>query len=130
MWHAMNIRFLLILWILVVLTLTAVPAKVSAGGVCILHPQPFKLRSDTVRWSMKIKSGEQCIQGLRWATLMIDTIVIAKAPQSGRLVLGGPSFRYISEVTRNSSDYFEIAISGSSLGIDGTSVVEVDVRLE
>lgn len=103
------------------------PALVHAGGVCILHPQPFKLRSDTIRWSIKIKSGAQCIQGLRWSTFMIDKISIVEAPKSGHLVLDGPSFRYMSDAVGQGSDYFRIAVSGSSLRVDGTSTVEVDV---
>lgn len=103
------------------------PALVYAGGVCILHPQPFQLRSDTVHWSIKIKSGEQCIQGLRWSTLMIDKISVVEAPKSGRVVLDGPSFRYMSDAGAQGSDYFRIAVSGSSLRIDGTSTIVVDV---
>ncbi|MDE5463879.1 hypothetical protein [Bradyrhizobium sp. CSS354] len=111
-------------------TMMGAPTEVSAGGVCILHPQPFKLRSDTVRWSMTLKSGAQCIQGLRWSTLMIDKIAIVEVPKSGRLVLGGPSFRYIADLIEKGSDHFALSISGSSLGANGTSVIEVEVKLE
>lgn len=105
------------------------PVSLSAGGVCILHPRPFKLQSDTVRWSFTITPGAQCIQGLRWSTLIVDKISIVEAPKSGRLVLSGPSFRYLADVAERGSDQFKIAVSGSSLRIDGTSTIDVDVNL-
>lgn len=103
------------------------PASVSAGGTCILHPQPFKLQSDTVQWLIKIKPGTECIQGLRWSTIMIDAIAVVEPPKSGRLVLQGPSFRYFSDPTARGADHFKIAITGTSLHIGGTSLIEVDV---
>ncbi|WP_271566836.1 hypothetical protein [Bradyrhizobium sp. CCBAU 11386] len=72
------------------------PAATIAGGTCLLHPEPFKLQSDTVHWSMKIASGGECIQGLRWSTIMIDNITITEQPKAGRLMIQGPSFRYFS----------------------------------
>lgn len=56
------------------LMLGAASQPVMAGGTCILHPQPFTLKSETVRWSFKIRAGAECIQGLRWSTIMIDII--------------------------------------------------------
>jgi hypothetical protein len=101
-----------------------------AGGTCILHPQGFKLRSDTVRWAIKVKRGSECIQGLRWSTIMIGTISIVEPPKSGRLVIEGPAFRYFSNADAQGADFFKIAISGTSLHIDGTSSIEVDVTAE
>lgn len=103
------------------------PAPASAGGICILHPQSFKLRSDTIHWLIKIKPGAECIQGLRWSTIMIDTIAVVDPPKSGRLILQGPSFRYFSDPATQGTDNFKIAIMGTSLRISGTSSIEVDV---
>ena len=103
------------------------PAAVFAGGTCILHPQPFKLRSDTVQWSIKISPGAECIQGLRWSTIMINTVAIVNPPKSGRLVVQGPSFRYFSDPAAQGGDHFTIAIAGTSLRVGGTSSIEVDV---
>lgn len=102
-------------------------SEALAGGTCILHPQPFRLRSDTIRWSIKIRSGEQCIQGLRWSTIMIDKVSIIEPPKAGRLIVEGPSFRYFADSTRT-SDYFKIEISGTSLHVDGTSSLEIEVN--
>lgn len=103
------------------------PAPASAGGTCILHPQPFKLQSDTIHWVIKIKPDAECIQGLRWSTIMIDAIAVVDPPKSGRLVLQGPSFRYFSDSAAQGADHFKIAIKGTSLHIGGSSSIEVDV---
>lgn len=81
----------LLTWVLVL-----TPSMAFAGGVCILHPQPFKLQSDTINWSIKVKPGSECIQGLRWSTIMIENIKIVDAPKSGRIMIEGPAFRYFA----------------------------------
>src|SRR3984893_9341780 len=102
----------------------------QAGGNCLLHPEPFLLQSDTVHWSVKINSGTECIQGLRWSTIMIDDISILDQPKLGRLVLQGPSFRYFSDPGARGADSFKISITGTSLRLKGNSVIEVDVTVQ
>src|SRR5260221_1614888 len=87
------------------------PNAMLAGGTCILHPEPFRLQSDAVRWSIKIVSGGECIQGLRWSTIMIGTISITEQPKAGRLVIQGPSFRYFSDQGGRANDSFKLTIS-------------------
>lgn len=111
----------------IVFLLVSSPAAVLAGGTCLLHPEPFKLQSDTVRWSMKITSGGECIQGLRWSTIMIDTITITELPKAGRLMIQGPSFRYLSNPGARGSDSFKLTITGTSMRIAGSSMIEVEV---
>jgi hypothetical protein len=114
--------------ILTLLMLSPVPAL--SGGTCILHPEPFKLQSDTVRWSIRINSGGQCIQGLRWSTIMIDDISVTEQPRAGRLVVQGPSFRYFSNPGASGTDSFKLSITGSSLRINGSSTIEVGITLQ
>jgi hypothetical protein len=109
------------------ITIASCPITAEAGGTCMLHPEPFKLQSDTVRWSMKITSGGECIQGLRWSTIMIDSISITEQPKFGRLQAQGPSFRYFSNPGARGTDSFKLSISGTSLHINGTSAIEVEV---
>jgi hypothetical protein len=109
------------------LLVTVSPAGALAGGTCLLHPEPFKLQSDTVHWSVKMVSGGQCIQGLRWSTIMIDHIAIAEMPKAGRLIIQGPSFRYLSDPGMRGSDSFKLTITGSSMHIAGSSSIEVEV---
>ncbi|WFU70952.1 hypothetical protein [Bradyrhizobium sp. CB2312] len=113
-----------------VLVLALSPTAALAGGTCLLHPEPFKLQSDTVRWSIKIASGGQCIQGLRWSTIMIDHIAITEMPKSGQIIIQGPSFRYLSNQGARGSDSFKLSITGSSMRISGNSSIEVEVSAE
>jgi len=109
------------------ITIASCPIAAQAGGACMLRPEPFKLQSDTVHWSMKIASGGECIQGLRWSSIMIDKITIVEEPKSGRLIIAGPSFRYLADPGLSGTDSFKLAISGTSFRINGTSSIEVDV---
>jgi hypothetical protein len=109
------------------LVLTLCQTMAQAGGNCLLHPEPFRLQSDTVHWSVKINSGAECIQGLRWSTIMIDTISIVDQPKLGRLSVQGPAFRYFSNPDAQGTDSFKLSIAGTSLGLKGTSLIEVDV---
>ena len=106
------------------------PNTARAGGNCLIRPEAFQLQSDTVRWSMKIDSGAECIQGLRWSTIMIDQISIVEPPKLGRLSLQGPSFRYFSNPGARGADSFKISIVGSSLRKRGVSSIEVDVIVQ
>jgi hypothetical protein len=106
------------------------PHPAFAGGTCILHPKPFTLRSDTVRWSIRIRPGDECIQGLRWSTIIIDKVGIEAPPKQGHLLIQGPSFRYQSNGDARGADSFKIEITGTSLHISGTSLIEVDVNSE
>jgi len=106
------------------------PIPADAGGTCMLHPDGFRLQSDTLHWTIKIHSGAECIQGLRWSTIMIDSISIDEAPKMGRLLLEGPSFRYFSNPGAHGTDSFRISISGSSLRQKGTSSIEVEVAVD
>ncbi len=106
------------------------PTIALAGGNCLLHPEPFRLQSDTVHWSVKINSGGECIQGLRWSTIMIDNISIADQPKLGRLSLQGPSFRYFSNPGAQGTDSFKLSVAGTSLRQRGVSSIEVDVTVQ
>jgi hypothetical protein len=106
------------------------PTLALAGGNCLLHPDAFRLQSDTVHWSVKIESGGECIQGLRWSTIMIENISIIDQPKLGRLLLQGPSFRYFSNPgAQQGTDSFKLSISGTSVRLKGTSLIEVVVAV-
>jgi hypothetical protein len=109
-----------------VLAWSATPAL---AGNCLLHPDAFRLQSDTVHWSVKIESGGECIQGLRWSTITIEDISIVDQPKLGRLSLQGPSFHYFSNPGAQGTDSFKLSVSGTSLRLKGTSLIEVDVSV-
>ncbi|RTM13354.1 MAG: hypothetical protein EKK33_11825 [Bradyrhizobiaceae bacterium] len=61
---------------------------------------------------------------------MIDGIAVAELPRLGRLVMSGPSFRYISTPGAHGQDSFKLKVDGASLRVKGSSLIEVDVSIE
>ena len=106
---------------------TLAPAMAFAGN-CLSHPDPFRLESDAVQWSVVIARGDECIQGLRGKTMILESVSVVEPPKAGRVVLEGPSFRYFAGPEAG-SDSFRLAIVGSSMRMRGTSTVRVDVQV-
>jgi hypothetical protein len=98
-----------------------------AGG-CVSSPDSFRLQSDTVQWSMVIARGDECIQGLRGKTMLLETVSVVEQPKTGRIILQGPSFRYFAGPEAG-LDSFRLVIVGSSLRMNGTSTVNVEVQI-
>ena len=104
-----------------------VPAMGIAGG-CVSSPDSFRLQSDTVRWSMVIARGDECIQGLRGKTMLLETVSVVEQPKTRRIILQGPSVRYFAGPEAG-SDSFRLIIAGSSMRMSGTSTVNVEVQI-
>jgi hypothetical protein len=108
--------------------LWALVPKMVIAGDCLSRPDAFRLQSDTVQWSMVIARGDECIQGLRGKAMLLESVTVLEQPRTGLVVLQGPSFRYIAG-REAGSDSFKLVIVGSSLRINGTSTVTVDVQV-
>jgi hypothetical protein len=106
----------------------ALAPNAAIAGDCLLRPEPFRLQSDTVQWSMVIARGDQCIQGLRGKTMIFESASVVEPPKTGRVILQGPSFRY-SAGPEAGSDSFRLMIVGSSMRMNGTSTVRVEVQV-
>ena len=103
------------------------PAMATAGD-CLSRPEFFRLQSDTVQWSMVIARGDECIQGLRGKTMILESVSIVEQPKKGRVVVQGPSFRYFSGLEVG-LDSFKLVVVGSSMRMNGTSTVMVEVQV-
>jgi hypothetical protein len=89
--------------------------------------QPYRLAGDNMQWSMTIKPGADCIQGLRWSTMQIYSISVSEKPKMGDLVLIGPGFRYFAKPDFNGTDTFTIVINGKSRHDIGVSTVQITI---
>ena len=49
---------------------------IALRGTCLLHPEPFRLQSEHGSLVSQDHLGSECIQGLRWSTIMIDSIAV------------------------------------------------------
>jgi hypothetical protein len=104
-----------------------VPTMAIAGN-CLSRADPFRLESDTVQWSMVIAHGDDCIQGLRGKTMILESVSIIEQPKAGRVVLQGPSFHYFAGPEAG-VDSFKLTVIGSSMRMNGTSTIGIEVRV-
>jgi hypothetical protein len=101
---------------------------VAVAGNCLSRTAPFVLPSDIAEWSMVVGRSSECIQGLRGRTMVLESVSVLEQPKSGQIILQGPSFRY-SAGPETGSDKFKLAIVGTSMRIDGSSVINIDVQI-
>lgn len=106
----------------------ALAPTMAIAGNCLSRPAPFQLESDTAQWSIVIARGDECIQGLRGKTMLVESVSVVEQPRTGRVVLQGPSFRYFAGPEAG-SDSFRLVIVGSSMRMKGTSTVAVEVQV-
>lgn len=79
---------------------------------------------------MRIGSGQHCIQGLRFSDIAIEYVGLVSLPQSGEVIVQGPSFTYTARSQFQGWDAFAISISGSANRKSGSSTIRVKVRVD
>lgn len=102
-------------------------ASASASPSCLRDKKPYKLDFDTIEWSMTIAPGAECIQGLRWSTMQVYWVNVAKQPKGGEIVIVGSGFRYIAKPDFSGTDKFTLTVVGKNRRTEGASTVEVTV---
>ncbi|WP_339028206.1 Ig-like domain-containing protein [Bradyrhizobium symbiodeficiens] len=102
-------------------------ASAGASPSCLRDHKPYKLDFDTIEWSMTIAPGADCIQGLRWSTMQIYWVNVAKQPKNGEIVIVGSGFRYIAKPDFSGTDKFTLTVVGKNRRTEGASTVEVTV---
>lgn len=113
------------LFVLPLLVVASGPAQATPN--CLRDNQPYKLAGDTIDWSMTIKPGANCIQGLRWSTMQIYSVSIAEEPKGGELKLVGPGFRYFAKSDFDGTDSFALVVIGKNRRDEGRSVIHIKV---
>ena len=98
----------------------------ASAGNCLSKIDGFQLSTDTVHWSFAIRSGSECLQGLRGKTMVIDEVKILEPPSAGSLTISGSAFHYRAPATE-SNDRFRLEVSGQNHRMHGTSVIIVEV---
>jgi len=108
--------------------LAALSLPAQASPSCLKEKEPFALSADTVKWSMTIVPGAECIQGLRWSYMQIFYVSVVGAPSKGRVVVVGSGFRYYANPDDPGVDKFTLLISGKNRHDLGKSTLEVEVH--
>ena len=99
------------------------------AGNCLTRPAAFQLANDTVNWKFNLGAGMMCIQGVRYAAMLIDQVSVVGAPKGGRVAIAGPSFEYFASPEFHGEDSFTLQVTGSKLRVTGTSSIQVDVTI-
>jgi len=116
--------------------LTMLLALVSAGAwaapasTCVVTSPRYQLTSDNVDWSIKTRSGQTCIRGLRYGSVVLETVKLIARSQSGTVKLVGPGFSYTAKRDFVGEDSFTIEVSGTMNKIQGTSTIHVLVTVD
>jgi hypothetical protein len=107
--------------------LAVTTASADATPNCFKDNKPFALADDTVSWNMSIAAGADCIQGLRWSYMQIESVSVSNGPHNGRIELVGPGFRYFANSEKQSGDSFTLVVSGKNRHDAGKSTLEITV---
>ena len=94
---------------------------------CIVIGPRYGLTSDTVNWSVKIRSGQSCTRSLRFDNVEIESLELVSPPQHGKVALQGPSFTYSASSEYSGEDSFTIAASGKINRSSGNSTIRIIV---
>jgi hypothetical protein len=99
----------------------------NLADACLLNGPRYRLESDTVRWSLELSRGESCNRGVRFNNVVVNTLMVASAPQTGRVTLQGPGFSYKPANDFQGRDFFSLIVSGTANKVPGISTIEVEV---
>ena len=114
----------------VISVLWVVDMPIASAQACVVVNSPrYLLNSDQVDWSMRITTGGSCVHGLRFGTVVLQTVALVVPPQSGKVTLAGPGFRYTANPNFHGEDSFTIEVAGVANKIHGKSSVHVSVSI-
>jgi len=113
----------------VLLSLIFLGSLLSFADACVVSSQRYRLASDTVRWSLELSGGENCIRGVRFNNVVIDKLVVVSAPAAGHVTLHGSGFSYTAANNFQGHDFFSLMVSGATNKVPGSSTIEVVVSV-
>jgi len=99
-----------------------------ASPNCLKNQKPFALAEDTIIWTMYAAPGSECIQGLRWSFMQIDSVVVSKPPTKGKIGIVGYGFRYFANSQNYEADSFTLVVVGKNRRDPGKSTLEIVVK--
>ena len=114
----------------ILLVILSVEARAAPASACVVNSPHYLLISDNVDWSIKIGSGQTCVRGLRFGSVVIETVKLLSPPQSGDVNLLGPGFSYRAKPDFHGDDSFTVVVSGTINKVRGTSTIRVLVSVD
>jgi hypothetical protein len=116
-------RLFIAIGLMAILTVSA-----HASPNCLKNQKPFALAEDTIIWTMYAAPGSECIQGLRWSFMQIDSVVVSKAPTKGKIGIVGYGFRYFADSKNYEADSFTLVVVGKNRRDPGKSTLQIVVK--
>ena len=114
----------------ILLMILSAEARAAPPSACVVKAPHYLLTSDNVDWSIKIGSGQTCVRGLRFGSVVIETVKLLSPPQSGDVKLLGPGFSYKAKPDFHGDDSFTVVVSGTINKVRGTSTIRVLVSVD
>jgi hypothetical protein len=100
-----------------------------AESCVINNRQVYNLVTDTVNWSMRVGSGQNCRYGVRYAKVQLERMKLVSPPRAGQVVLQGSAFTYITRKDFQGDDSFDLEVAGQIQKIPGSSTIHVAVSV-
>ena len=104
-------------------------SQVAHANECFIDGPHYQLESDTVEWRMKIRSGENCLRGVRFKYVYNATVKLVTPPRFGQVTLVGPGFSYTAKSAFHGEDPFVVRVLGSKNHASGFSTIRVVVSV-
>jgi hypothetical protein len=114
----------------ILLVILSAEARSAPPSACVVKSPHYLLMSDSVDWSIKTRSGQTCVRGLRFGGVVIETVKLLSPPQSGDVKLLGPGFSYTAKPDFHGDDSFTVGVSGTINKVRGISTIRVLVSVE
>jgi hypothetical protein len=121
----------LFLCLLVLTSFIAATCGPTLAQECRLAPRSraYNFASDSLVWTFTIAAGSSCVRGIRYNDTIISNVEILDPPSTGKLTVNMNSFLYTAGPIAG-VDAFAFQISGTRLGIQGSSTIRVKVLIE
>jgi len=113
----------------VILVFWLLAGRAAFAQSCSIHDPRYRLTGDTVVWTMRIASGHSCVRGVRFGAVRLERVNLVSPPQSGRIALEGPGFRYTAKIDFSGLDSFTVRVFGAIGNTRGSSTVRVVVSV-
>ena len=105
-------------------------SQAARANQCFVSGPHYQLESDSVEWRMKIRSGENCVRGVRFSYVYNATVSVVSPPRFGQVtIVGVLGFSYTAKTDFQGEDSFIVGVSGSKKKVSGVSTIRVVVSV-
>jgi hypothetical protein len=101
----------------------------AKAGDCVPAGPPAQLESETVDWTIVIRSGETCLRGLRSNAMTLESVVVSAPAKFGEATVERYGFSYNALRDFKGEDSFSVTMSGTNRGMRGNSIIRVQVSV-